>query len=645
MASLEEKKALPGDATAWRERVESELGTASFDEALVRRTHEGLELSPLYTESGSARAVGLGRRSLGMTGGTRGWKIAQEVASPQTVDAAAEILAGRESGVELFWLKLRRRTEAGRHKSEAPGVGTGIETVDSKAVKDLLEALGTESEVVLDSGGEASELAAQWIAGAQDLGLDVGELKGSFGHDPLAALATTGTLSGSLEEAFRQVQDLMAWAGGEAPEMRCLLVSSVPYHDAGCTIAEELAFSLATGVEYLRRLTDGGIPLEIVTQHFDFRFSVGRDLFLEIAKLRAMRILWSKVLEAWDHGLAIPRLRIHARASSREMTQLDPWMNLLRGGAQGCSAILGGADSLVTMPFDEVAGGPHESSRRLAVNAQHVLRAEANLARVADPAGGSWYLEALTDQLARTAWGSFREIEGQGGMARCLLQGLVAEWILDSAAKRLRAVHLRTEPIVGVSGFVNLETEVVDGVATGDEAEAESPTSGPSEAFASEAAGRLRGSRLPLAALRIAERFEALRGASDRWLVETGSRPTAGLVNPGDLPRIDQRMAFVRRLLAAGGIDSLEVGSSATLTQTEGLHIAVFFLEGTTPTAEIRDLAQRCRDGGVSQILASTSENIEEEARRPFVFDGLLFEGCDVFATLRSLLENLGVLR
>ena len=636
MASLEENKASPNDdLAAWRERVDAELGGTSFQEALTRRTYEGLHLAPLYTAAapGPNQLQGLP----GARRRARGWKIAQEVSSPEIGAAATEIRSGLELGVELLWLRIRRRCEEEKHKHHlAPQVGICIRHAGD--ADRLLTTLGSGPEIVLDCGEDAPTLAAFWVAAAQGRGLDAEQLEGCFGHDPLADLAEGGALSSSVERTLGQIPDLVTWAGREAPAMRCLLVSSVPYHEAGCTLAEELAFALSTGVEYLRRLTGAGFAVEAAARHLDFRFSVGRDLFLEIAKLRAIRALWAKILTAWDHKGEVPVVRIHARTSIRESARLDPWMNLLRGGAQSFSAALGGADTLVTLPFDAAVGASEPSSRRLAATTQHILQAEADLDRVGDPAGGSWFLEALTDQLGREAWQIFRDLEKHGGMARCLLDGRVAKRVSVSAEALQRAVDRRAEPIVGVSSFVNLEAGRLEAKSVEPAAAPESVRQQPLSAGGPPASGP------SLRSFRLADRFEALRFASDQWTLENGSRPFAGLVDLGVVPRIEPRVAFIRRMLAAGGIESLDLGTPEIFLREEGLMAAVFFLETVEEFARFRDVAQQFREAGVCQILVSTNSGEGEPMKPPLGIDGFLCEGCDVHAALRSLLRNLGVL-
>ena len=452
------------DDAKWRRGVEKMLGDVSFEDALVTRILGDLEVDPLYT----AGALGedFDRRALpGQAPYTRGrgldasWRIGLEIAHPWTQEAAEAMRADQQRGVQLLWLRMAGIVSPGVWELETATRYNGISIIGVDDAEKLVAALEPGTEVVLYSGEQALATAAMWVAAARRRDLGPRDFRGSFGCDPLGDLIADGSLQGSLERAFRQMVELAAWADSEAPSMRSTMVSASIYHDAGASAVDELAFAIATGVDYLRQLTAGGLALDAAAGQLDFSFSVGGDVFLEIAKLRAARLLWSKVTRASGVGESGQAMRLHARTSELETARVGPWMNLLRGAAQSFAAALGGADSIRTAPWDESLGWPDDHGRRLAANVQHMLAEEVRLDRVVDAAGGSWYLESLTDQLARRAWESLRWIESHGGMTRCATGGLVAERVRASAAERQRAAATRTAPIIGASAFANLAEE------------------------------------------------------------------------------------------------------------------------------------------------------------------------------------------
>ncbi len=472
----------PADYAAWRRSVEKALGEVAFEEALTFKTRDGLDVEPLYAaESVAGLDLPPAPGTPPYTRGTRrldaSWRIGQEIACPPTDEATEAMRVEQRRGVGLLWMRFA-------------GAGAIV-------VEELVAAVEPGTEVVLEIGVDARSLAAGWLAASRERGL---RPAGGIGCDPLTRAVATGR-SGSLEEALRELTELATWTAAEMPGMRSVLVSGTRLHDRGATSAQELALVIAAGVEYLRRLTAAGLGVDAAAGRMDFAFSIGRDFFGEIAKLRAARLLWSKVIGASGGGEAAQAMRLHARTSRVETSRLDPWINLLRGGAQSFAAAAGGADSIVCAPHDQVLGSPGEVGRRLAVGVQHVLSDEAHLGRVVDPAGGSWYLESLTDALARDAWRRFQDLERRGGMARCVADGVVAEQLTTAAEDRRRAVAEGREPVIGASVFVD-----------------------PAEASARQppAAGGEPASRPGLAPFRLAEPFEHGR------LKGEGSRPSRG---------------------------------------------------------------------------------------------------------------------
>lgn len=414
----------------WRRRVEDELGAGTAFEDLLGASPDGLPRQPVYTAGdvagGDASGFpGLAPYTRGAAPMGRGWKVAQEVRY-----ADESRVFGDDTGVEAAWVD-----------PQAPGLGR------------LLAGLGLARLTVALGAGTGT--AAPWlVAEAARQGVAPERLRGGLGCDPLGVLGRRGRLPGSLDRAFELAAGLTVWSAAKAPGVKALLVDTAPYHDAGASAVEELAFLAASGVEVLRRLTeDGGtLDVETVCGELLFAVSVGSDFFLEIAKMRAARRVWAKVARACGASAEAQAIRLHARTSAAGRTARDPWVNLLRETTECFAAALGGAESIATAPFDEPLGRPSPSARRLAVNAQHVLREEVCLDRVLDPAGGSYYVERLTDDLARAAWTLFQEVERRGGLARCLLDGWIRERIASTAEKRRQEAARRETPTAATDG-------------------------------------------------------------------------------------------------------------------------------------------------------------------------------------------------
>jgi len=445
----------PVSFDTWREQVEASLEGGSL-EALVASTPEGIDIGPLY----AADAPGLpdsverwARPAQVSQDGVSppGWEVVAEHAQARPEDLASALAEDGQGGVAGVWLLVDGSLRRGRAAPREGG--TGLVASDASALDAALSCLDLgDTPVYLDAGAAALPLAAVLTEVAGARGVEPKALRGGMLCDPLGTLAAGGDLAMSTGVAFASMSALTDWAGRHAPRLATALASGRAHHDAGASGVEELAFVLATAVEYLRAMEAADLEPSKTCPHLMLDFSVADDLFMEIAKLRAARLLWTRILAACGCSDAAGSPRIHAHTSGRAMTPDDPWKDVLRGTIRTFAAVVGGADSVATRPFDD-----GRLARRMAANTQLLLREESHLQRVVDPGGGSWYVEALTEAVARSAWSLFGEIEKQGGMLAALQAGLVQ--------KRLRSEdvppplvadssRLPTEPLGLVAALV-----------------------------------------------------------------------------------------------------------------------------------------------------------------------------------------------
>jgi methylmalonyl-CoA mutase len=255
--------------------------------------------------------------------------------------------------------------------------------------------------------------------------------------DPLAELAATGGLAVPSDRALAELRELATWGASEAPGLRTIVASAVPYHDAGMTIPDEVAVALATAVEYARAVCDDTLDLAAFSRALVLRFGLGPDVVLELAKLRAARWLWGAVAAHLGDREGGRNVRIAARTSWRHEARVDPWVNVLRATTGALAGALAGIDVLAVQPLDDLDDAPQERTRRWALGIQHLLREEAGLDAVVDPAGGSFAIESLSDGIARAAWSRVREIESTGGMLAALREGRVQAWAAAGAGARV----------------------------------------------------------------------------------------------------------------------------------------------------------------------------------------------------------------
>ncbi|SNS29455.1 methylmalonyl-CoA mutase [Streptosporangium subroseum] len=561
----------------WRELAlgvlrKSGVETGSPEEALASITYDGVTIAPLYDASDLPGDPGLPGSAPYIRGSRPeggGWDVRQrhEVADPEAV------LADLENGVTSLWLALE--------PEDLPRV---LERV-------YLELIS----VTLDAGGRTREAAGVLFELAERKGS--GALAGNLGADALADPETAIELARLCAENF--------------PDLRAITVDGTPYHDEGGSDAEELGCSVAAGVAALRTLTGAGLTVEEAFGQLEFRYAATADQFLTIAKLRAARRLWARVAEVCGSDAG---QRQHAVTSSAMMTARDPWVNMLRTTLACFAAGTGGADAVTVQPFDARLGLPDAFARRIARNTQALLMEEAGVARVIDPAGGSWYVERLTEDLAEKAWEWFQEIERAGGMAAARESGLVADRLAATWKRRAANIARRRDPITGVSEFPNI--------------------------------GERRPSRAPrpgeVTGVHYAQEFEALRDLADAQEI----RPTVFLATIGPVAAYTARASFAANLFQSGGI--------ATVTGGHGVdpdRIAADFIAaggGAVVCLCSSDRLYGEHAGAVAAALRRAGAQKVWLAGRKGEFAGVdadLYAGCDALGVLRTTFDDLGVTR
>jgi len=673
---------------AWRALVEKDLKGKPF-EALVTTVDANLRLEPLYTKSSAVdpERVGVpgvapfvrGTGPLGKSEG--GWIIRQEYDDPRMDVARDAIADDLAKGSHAVWVRL--------------GIDHGVRVLTAGDLGVVFDAVDlAKTSVCLEPESDVLSIASAFVALADSKGVARHALVGCFGADPLGTLACTGRLPNGLEGSMRDAQDLAGFATKETPNVRALLANSRPYSDAGATAAQELGWTIATGVTYLRRLVDSGLSVEEASRQIFFAVSVGGPFFVDVAKLRAARWLWSKVVAASGGNTEAQAMELHARTATFSLAERDPWVNILRTTAEGFAAAIGGADSLSTSPFDSVLGPSDELARRVARNLQVVLRDEANLHRVADPAGGSYYVESLTEQLARAAWDEFVKVEAAGGMHQALSLGVIASALEATQERRVADLRKRKAPLVGISEFPNLgeatlvrasiDMNAVEGelghrfgTANSDERHrammefarvSQNESRGPGELVAAaigatslgvdlfslaavQRMGRAQVFAEPLPAYRAAAVFESLRDASDAYFVRTGRRPLAALLNLGPVAAHTARAMWMRNVLAAGGIETVDVtgfaDSAGALDSyaASGADMAVFCGSDELYDSFVSELAGQLRGKGARVVAVAGKLGAKEPLFREKGVDLFVYAGADIHSILVTLHTQLGVPR
>ncbi|MEQ8766586.1 MAG: methylmalonyl-CoA mutase family protein [Planctomycetota bacterium] len=559
------------DSATWRRQVEDELKGQDFDRALVTRLLEGIDLAPLY-DSAPECVVPLG--------GTRS----------RTWEPRSASRLGVALGEEPAFVAL----EGEAALESLPSGVVGLSLPGRARMSTALEMLRPCEPLTL-----------------QELRL---------GIDPLGALARHGVDEGPLAELAGEWSELPELSGVDT--VCALRVDTGPYHDAGADGVQELAIALSTLHAYLMHLPEGdsNVPIEV-------SFEVGKNVALEIAKLRAARVSIAKLLSAWKRDVSTV---LHANTSRRMLTRYDPWVNVLRGTNAVFAAMVAGADSILCRPYDERLGEPSAQALRLARNTQLVLAKEGHLDRVRDPARGAFAIESLTDTLARRAWALFQEIEEEGGLEDALRSGSLRERIDRAHEERAKRIASRREPITGVSEFP------LTGEKLPRREKRTETTSSPSTVLA------------PFVLRADAGLFEALRDAAQ------GDPLLAFLATLGPRAEHGPRSSWTHNLLLAGGFEvkvhegtgdrspEEAAGELAAAAKQSGARVLCLCAsderQATHGSAAVRALAELAP---LELVWAGRPGERESELRALGVTD-FCFAGGDVLALLKKLLEATG---
>ncbi|MDO5681480.1 MAG: methylmalonyl-CoA mutase small subunit [Propionibacteriaceae bacterium] len=580
-----------------------------IDKALDRlraTTVEGIMIEPLYTSSDrdlGFPAVGTFERGATIrTGEMDAWDVRQLHEDPDPATTREAVLQDLERGGTSVWL---------RSGSDAINPDD-LENVLADVLLDLAAVAVSSRD---DQVAAAASLAKVW----KDRGIDLTTATGNLGLDALGLAAVTGTAPDLTPH-----RQWVAAALAELPGVRALTVDVLPYHDAGASDADELGLAIATGVDYLRDLEEAGIPPADAFTQIEFRVSATADQFLTIARLRALRRLWSRVGEVIGIPAELRGARQHAVTSWRMMSRDDAYVNVLRTTLACFAASVGGAEAITVLPFDTVHGLPNDFSRRIARNTQIILAEESNIARVNDPAGGSFFVEQLTDELAEAGWAWFQQLEAAGGMTKAVGGALVADRLAASAAERDRRLSDRSAPLTGVSMFPQAVEPAIE-----------------------------RTPRPPapdsvLPRRRDAEMFEALRDRTSA-LGEGGNAPTVLLAALGSRRDFGARETFTTALLGVAGIGTTLVEGTDPAVFAQGLkdadtNVAVLCSSAAMYAEHGQTVARALREAGATTVLIAGNAKELGEAPDGTV-DGALFAGVDTVPLLTSILDTLETAR
>ena len=528
----------PVPTEKWEEVITADLKGADYERKLVWRTGEGFNVRPYYRAENLEGIQFLGSQAgeFPFVRGTRThnrWHVHQTVAVECPKEANAEALKLLNSGVDSLGFSIAKE---------------GFTAAD---LDELLREISIPAVELTFCGVQTGNVAGLVLDKLEKEGL-MADAHVAFCIDPLVkGLSQKGDFcSPDGEKCFAKIVSLIERTR-EYKHIRIVTVSAGIFSNAGSTIVEELAFALSAGNDYLARLTDAGVDADTAARKLRFSFSVTSNYFMEIAKFRAARMLWANIVKGYAPAKNCAcKMMIHARTADWNQTVYDPYVNMLRGTTEAMSATIAGVHSLEVTPFDAAFENPTEFSKRIARNVELLLKNESHFDQVVDPAGGSYYVENLTQSIAAEAWKHFLEIEEKGGYTAAYKAGFVKERIAASAAAKDKAIATRRQTLLGANQYPNF-TEVAD------------------KAITAEAVTRKQAEGNTLAPYRGAMAFEEMRLHVDR----SGKQPKAFMLTCGSLAMARARAQFSCNFFGCAGIrvqdntffKSIEEGAKAAL--------------------------------------------------------------------------------
>jgi methylmalonyl-CoA mutase len=699
----------PTSYVEWRREAEDALKGAPFEKRLLTKTYEGITLEPLYTAE-HTKDLTHPRTHPGSPDFLRGTEPAGYLAAPwavaQACDAALPWQANEQLRQELArgsdaihvaldgaTLRCRDEAEPGAESSRGLSLAT-LRDID-ETFRDIDLA---STPLHIFAGASAAPLLALLVARTRAQGAlrSVAEFGGCVGADPLGVLAREGMLDCPLGQLYDEMALTIQWTRTNMPRMRTIFVRGDVYHDGGANAAQEIACAMATAVSYLDAMRLRGIDADSVASQMRFSFSLGANFFMEIAKLRAVRMVWSQIAEAFGCGEGARKIDIFATTSAFTKTVYDPYVNILRNATEAFSGVVGGVGGMNVRGFDDAVRSGDEQSRRISRNIQILLRNEFELLQPVDPAGGSWYIESLTESVAELAWAQFQKIEQAGGMQESLRSGAVQAEIEAVLQARFKNLSTRSDRAVGSNMYANTTEqplavpnrdenamreirrlavaeyrETVDDAFRREQLERIPDSIGGAEgAFLNVLVDAfLAGATLgdvrrvlddgfdgdervtPIRPHRWTERFEALRRATEEFVARTGENVSVFLANMGPVAQHKARADFSTGFMEVAGFRVLKNDGFATVNEAaraacdSGVDVVVICSTDDTYPELVPPLARaiRAERPGVRILLAGAPAPECRDAYTEAGVDDFIHVRADCLRILRDIQTMRGM--
>ncbi|WP_078555318.1 acyl-CoA mutase large subunit family protein [Bacillus alkalicellulosilyticus] len=563
------------------------LTQQEFTKQLTTSLYEGIRLQPMYQRqhlSGIPYLHSL-PGEYPFIRGTKTkkdipWEISQEIDDSLPEEWNKRAIHALQNGQTSLHIVLSEMTKrASIEYGEENGTGLHLYTIDD--VEASLHNLSiVDRPVHIYCGATSLPILAMIAAVVEKETKPIQQIKGCIGADPIGEWVERGSLPYTIKTYFDAAKDVLIWKEAHVPDLQTILVRGDVYHNGGASAVEELAFSLTTGIAYLQELTERGISVDKAARAIRFSFSIGSNFFIEIAKLRVARMLWASIVEKFGGEEEAQKLFIHARTSAWTKTKDDIYVNMLRSTTEALAAAIGGADSIHVSRFDEAKKAATKFSSRMARNTSIILQEETHISTYQDPAGGSWYVERITKELAEKAWLLIQQVEKQGGILASLQAGFPQKCVAKTRNEKLNNIDSRADIMVGVNRYLeiskendinqhrnkekfkqwykqkkkNLQNEQTDGHLTMERAITMAQNNQSIETIARSMGGQVeRDDKIkPIKATRASQPFEDLREASKQYQLKNGDYPLVCVVAVGTGMDYQKRFEVIAEFFEAG---------------------------------------------------------------------------------------------
>lgn len=666
----------------WRQTVEKELKGVAFEKKLISKTYEGINLNPIYTSEDIANlffadiAPGFEPFARGTTASgylTKEWEIAQDIYSSDIAKANEILKKSLQTGQNSININTDTFFQNDLQKKLAINNFADLDK--------LFNEIDLEKYPInFNCGYTSLTFSLMLISWLKKNNINNANLKGALLADPIGFLLANGKLPLQLELILKAFNHSFELTKKYLPKFKTIHIDGTIYQNAGGNGVQELAFSFATAICYINLLIKDGFTIDEIAPEIRFTFGIGSNFFMEIAKFRSARIIWSNIISEYKGNDNSKKMNIFARTLDFNQTITDPYVNLLRTTTEAFSAVLGNVDGIETHPFNKVFGEVEEFSSRIAKNTQIILKNEVNLNKIIDPIGGSYFVENLTNSFLEKVWDLFQKVESNGGIIECIQNNFIQSAIEKIRNERMSDTAKRKSIIVGTNMYCNLKENISD-YLTAEKSECKNPEFGSTDLNEKliEAIGyyiinfdinciekmveffspednlysvkkMLRTAGEPfevkkLTFYRASQSFEELRMRSEAIKIKTGYMPKVFLLTMGPLLQFKPRADFSKGFFETGGFDVIyPTGFSNLDDAVDSLiksesKIAVLCSSDDTYPELVPQICKKIKERTnlIKIILAGYPKDFIEIFKSHGI-DDFIFLGADVVKTLDNLL-------